>query len=106
VYANFDLKVGTFNIRGQGQNQLKLRKIKNVFNKGNFDILLLQETRSDGSEKEGKKWRKIFLTSFGARSVGAGIIVRDENTFKVHHHFSDPRADMSVLLAIMRMESS
>ena len=96
MYANFDLKVGTFNIRGQGQNQLKLRKIKNVFNKGNFDILLLQETRSDGSEKEGKKWRKIFncknifLTSFGARSVGAGIIVRDENSFKVHHHFSDP----------------
>ena len=63
MYANFDLKVGTFNIRGQGQNQVKLRKIKNVFNKGNFDILLLQETRSDGSEKEGGKWRKYLIVN-------------------------------------------
>ena len=90
VYANFDLKVGSFNIHGQGKNQLKLRKIKNVFNRGNFDILLLQETRSDGTEKELQKWKKCFnakqlyLTSFGTRAVGAGIIVKCEDTFKVH----------------------
>ena len=73
-----------------------MRKIKNSFTKGNFDILLLQETRSDGSDKELRKWQKIFntkqiyLTSFGARSVGAGIIVRSKDTFNVHHYFNDP----------------
>ena len=67
-----------------------------MFTKGNFDILLLQETRSDGTEKESKKWQKIFnskqiyLSSFGTRSVGAGIIVRNKDTFNVHHHFEDP----------------
>ena len=56
----------------------------------------MQETRSDGSEKELKKWQKLFnskqiyLTSFGTRSVGAGIIVKCEDSFKVHHYFSDP----------------
>ena len=50
IYANFDLKVGTFNVHGQGKGQVKLRKVKNALNRGNFDILLLQETRSDGSE--------------------------------------------------------
>ena len=76
---------------------MKLRKVKNNFIKGNFDILLLQETRSDGSEKEIKKWKKIFnnkniyLTAFGGRAVGAGIIVRDQNVFNVHHHFNDPQ---------------
>ena len=96
IYANFNLKVGTFNIHGQGKTQLKLRKIKKLFTKGNFDILLLQETRSDGTEKESKKWQKIFnskqiyLSSFGTRSVGAGIIVRNKDTFNVHHHFEDP----------------
>ena len=73
-----------------------MRKIKNSFNRGKFDVLLLQETRSDGSEKEFKKWQKLFnskqiyLTSFGTRSVGAGIIVKCEDSFKVHHYFSDP----------------
>ena len=58
--------------------------------------MLLQETRSDGSEKEVKKWNKIFnskqiyLTKFGPQSVGAGIIVRNEECFKVHHCFLDP----------------
>ena len=67
-----------------------------MFTKGNFDILLLQETRSDGSEKELKKWYKnfnckqIYLTSYGTRAVGAGIIVRSDETFKVLHQFVDP----------------
>ena len=58
--------------------------------------MLVQETRTDGSEKEIKKWRKIFnskqvyLTSFGTKSVGAGIIVKNEDCFKVHHYFLDP----------------
>ena len=58
--------------------------------------MLLQETRSDGSEKEIKKWNKIFnskqiyLTKFGPQSVGAGIVVRNEECFKVHHCFLDP----------------
>ena len=97
MYANFDLKVGTFNIHGQGnQNQIKLRKIHNLFTRGNFDILLVQETRTDGSEKELKKWQKIFhskqiyLTNFGTRSVGAGIIIKNEESFKVHQCFHDP----------------
>ena len=73
-----------------------MRKIKNSFTKGNFDILLLQETRSDGSEKELKKWQKIFnskniyLTSFGTRAVGTGIVVRSNDNFNVLHSFSDP----------------
>ena len=97
VYANFNLKVGSYNIQGQGaKNQVKLRKIKNLFNKGSFDILLIQESRTDGCEKELKNWRKIFnskqiyLTNFGTQSVGAGIIVRNEEYFKVHHSFLDP----------------
>ena len=45
-------------------------------------MLFLQETKTDGSVKELKKWQKIFnskqifLTSFGTRAVGAGIISR------------------------------
>ena len=75
---------------------MKLRKIKGLFTKGNFDILLLQETRSDGGNSELKMWKKIFnckqiyLTSYGTRAVGAGIIVRSEDIFKVLHHFEDP----------------
>ena len=67
-----------------------------MFTKGNFDILLLQETRTDGSEKEIKKWTKIFnsksiyLTSFGTRAVGTGIIVKNNETFNVLHQFKDP----------------
>jgi hypothetical protein len=98
VYANFNLKVGTFNIHGQGnRNQVKLRKICNLFTRGNFDILLLQETRTDGSEKELKKWQKIFhskqiyLSNFGTRSVGAGIVIKNEDSFKVHQCFNDPQ---------------
>ena len=59
-------------------------------------MLLLQETRTDGSENELKKWKKIFntkqifLTSFGTRAVGAGIIIRNDDTFKVLHSFNDP----------------
>ena len=73
-----------------------MRKVKKCFAKGGFDILLLQETRSDGSDKELKKWSKIFnskqiyLTSFGTRAVGAGIVVRSEESFNVLHHFDDP----------------
>ena len=58
--------------------------------------MLLQETRSDGSEKELKKWQKIFnskniyLTSFGTRAVGTGIVVRSNDNFNVLHSFSDP----------------
>ena len=96
-YANFNIKIGSFNIHGQSnKNTVKLRKIKNLFTKGNFDLLLVQETRTDGSEKEVKKWSKIFnskqifLTNFGTRSVGAGIIVKNEEVFKVHHFFIDP----------------
>ena len=59
-------------------------------------MLLVQETRSDGTEKELKRWSKIFnskqifLTNFGTNSVGAGIIVKNEEVFKVHHYFIDP----------------
>ena len=98
MYANFNLKIGSFNIHGQGnKNQIKLRKIYNLFLRGNFDILLFQETRTDGSEKELKKWQKIFhskqiyLTNFGTRSVGAGIVIRNEESFKVHQCFNDPQ---------------
>ena len=96
-YANFSLKIGSFNIHGQGcKNTVKLRKIKNLFTRGNFDLLLVQETRTDGSEKELKRWKKIFntkqifLTNFGTNSVGAGIIIKNEEIFKVHHYFIDP----------------
>ena len=74
----------------------KIRKIKNSFTRGNFDIFLLQETRTDGTEKELKKWQKIFntkqiyLTAFGTRAVGAGIVIRSDETFKVLSSFHDP----------------
>ena len=67
-----------------------------MFLKGGFDILLLQETRSDGSQNELKKWQKVFkcrqiyLSSYGTQAVGTGIIVRSEESFKVLHHFKDP----------------
>ena len=57
---------------------------------------MLQETRSDGSVKEIKKWQKIFnskqiyLTEFGTRAVGAGIVVRNSEVFKVFRSFHDP----------------
>ena len=95
--ANFDLKIGTYNIRGQGaQNQIKLRKIKNNFDRGKFDILFLQETRTSGEEKELKKWQNVFntkliyLTPFGTEAVGAGIIINDNDCFNVRHTFIDP----------------
>ena len=76
---------------------MKLRKIKRIFTKGDFDILLLQETRSDGSDAEYRRWCKVFgtkqiyLTSFGPSSVGAGIVVKCEESFKVDHVFKDPK---------------
>ena len=97
IHANFNLKIGSFNIHGQGKTQLKLRKVKNSFIKGNFDILLLQETRTDGSEKELKKWQKVFnskqiyLSAFGTRAVGTGIVVRNSEVFKVLQSFHDPQ---------------
>ena len=95
--ANLDLKIGTYNIRGQGaQKEIKLRKIKNNFDRGKFNVLFVQETRTSGSEKELKRWQKvfnskqIFLTSAGTESVGAGIVIRDEESFTVRHSFIDP----------------
>ena len=44
-----------------------------------------------------KKWQKkfntkhIYFTSFGTWAVGAGIIVKSNETFDVHHYFSDPQ---------------
>ena len=76
---------------------MKLRKVKQLYEKGQYDIFLLQETRSEGSEKEIKKWRKIFntnhvyLTEQGANSVGAGIIVRNDETFRVDNVIKDPQ---------------
>ena len=97
LYANMNLKVGSYNIQGQNRkNEIKLRKIKTLYNKGKFDILLLQETRSDGTDKELKKWQKVFntknvfLSDFGTNSVGAGIVIRQNDSFKVHQHFIDP----------------
>ena len=97
MFANFDLKIGSLNIQGQGRrDNVKLRKIKNLFNQGHFDLLLLQETRSNGTNKELKKWRKtfnskqIYLTSYGPKAVGAGIIIKNEDVFKVHNVFKDP----------------
>jgi exonuclease III len=97
VYGNFILNLGSFNLLGQGnKNLVKLRKLCYLFTKGNVDNFLLQETRTDGSEKELKKWQKlfhskqIFLTNFGTRSVGAGIIIKNEESFKVHQCFNDP----------------
>ena len=57
---------------------------------------MIQETRTDGSERELKKWQKIFntkhiyLTAFGTRAVGAGIVIRSDDTFKVLSSFHDP----------------
>ena len=96
TYPNFNLKVGSLNIHGQGKSQIKLRKVKNSFTRGNFDIFLIQETRTDGTERELKKWQKvfntkhIFLTAYGTRAVGAGIVVRSDETFKVFSSFHDP----------------
>ena len=60
-FANFNLKLGTFNIRGQGsKGEVKLRKVKKSFVKGSYDILLLQETRSAGTDKELKNGKKYF----------------------------------------------
>ena len=62
IQANFDLKLGSFNIQGQAnRNQVKLRKVKQLYEKGQYDIFLLQETRSEGSEKEIKNGEK-YLT--------------------------------------------
>ena len=63
-YANFDLKVGSFNIQGQNnKSEIKLRKIKNILVRGHFDILLLQETRTDGTEKERKNGLRFSIPS-------------------------------------------
>ena len=54
--CNFNLKLGTSNIQGQGiANEKKLRKISRKFENSKLDILLLQETRSTGDGKEMKK---------------------------------------------------
>ena len=97
VYANLNLKVGSFNIRGQNKkNEIKLRKINKLFAKNKLDILLLQETRSDGSEKEKKKWqnifntKQVFLSKFGSNAVGCGIVIKNEDIFKVQQEFVDP----------------
>ena len=97
IDANFNLRCGSFNIHGQGKTQVKLRKIRNLLIKGDLDVLLLQETRSDGSVNELRKWQKVFnskqiyLSSYGTRAVGAGIIIRSNESFKVIQHHEDPR---------------
>lgn len=61
-----------------------------------MDILLCQETRSDGSYRETKKWSKmfytnhIFLTEYGSESVGVGIIIRNNDKFRVDNVIKDP----------------
>ena len=97
VYANLNLKVGSFNIQGQNKKKdTKLRKVNKLYVKNSFDILLLQETRSDGSIKEKKRWQKIFntkqvyLSNFGSNSVGTGIVIKNEEVFKVQQQFVDP----------------
>ena len=105
VYANLNLKLGSLNIQGQGKkNEVKLRKIKKLFKKNKFDILLLQETRSDGSEKERRKWQKIFntkqifLSNIGSNAVGKGIIIKNDEIFKVQHQFIDPRGRYTAVI--------
>ena len=56
----------------------------------------MQETRTDGSDQEFKKWSKIFntnqifLTGYGSNSVGAGIVIRSSDVFKVDQVIKDP----------------
>ena len=56
----------------------------------------MQETRTDGSDQEFKRWKKIFnksqkiLTGYGSNSVGAGIIVRSDDTLIVDNVIRDP----------------
>ena len=87
-YTNFNIKIGSLNMQGQSKKDTaKLRKIKNIINRENFDILLIQETRSDGSETERRRWYKefntsqIYLTKLGSTAVGAGIIVKNDEVF-------------------------
>ena len=73
-----------------------MRKVKRLFDRGKFDILLLQETRTDGSFKAKQMWKKIFnssqifLTKQGSNAVGAGVVIGSENIFKVSSHILDP----------------
>ena len=63
-YANLNLKIGSLNIQGQSKNKnLKLRKIKNIFLRENFDILLVQETRSEGTINEKKNGVMYLILS-------------------------------------------
>ena len=104
-YANFNIKIGSLNMQGQSRrDNVKLRKVKNIITRENFDILLIQETRSDGSEAERRRWYKefntsqIYLTNLGSTSVGAGIIVKNEEVFKVHQSFLDPRGRYAAII--------
>ena len=69
-----------------------------------MDILLLQETRSDGSKKESKKWSKIFntnqifFTEFGSEAVGSGIIIRNNDKFRVDNVIKDPQGRFVAIL--------
>ena len=96
-YCNFNLKIGTSNIQGQGtQNEKKLRKVNRKFENANLDILFVQEARSTGEINERKKWEKLFktkdiyLTQFGGDSVGVGIILKNGVNFQVQHVLQDP----------------
>ena len=34
--------------------------------------------------------KNVYLSDFGSNSVGAGIVIKNNDCFNVHHHFIDP----------------
>ena len=74
VDANFDLKAVTFNINGQGKGQVKLSKVKTILIGEDFIFRFCKKLELRATK----------------RSVGKGMIVTNNDLFKVHHCFSDP----------------
>ena len=93
-----DLKICTQNIQGQGSQDRgkKLKKVSKIFRSKGYNVGFFQETRTDNSEEDLKKWQKhfqtkqVYFTKYGHRERGAAIVIDNEDSFRVEAELDDP----------------
>ena len=93
----FDLKICTQNIQGQGSQDKgkKLKKVSKIFKEKGYNVGFFQETRTDESDIDLKKWQKafqtkqVFFTKYGHQRRGAAIVIDNEDSFRVEAELED-----------------
>jgi exonuclease III len=97
ILSLFDLKICTQNIQGQGSKDKgkKLKKVSKIFKSKGYNVGFFQETHTDNSEADVKKWQKafqmkqIYFTKLGHRERGTAIVIDSEDSFRVEAELED-----------------